>query len=286
MRTETQWTDVAAAAGELAGNWKDFDSFGWYSKPDDCERWAIVYTHNRDSGLLDQSNAAEIAAELAQFQSSGDIKEEDHNHWACGWIKGYALRVYDENETLTPVFQAYCGLMARLADYPILDEEDYSLREHEAALEYIEQARPRCLEGEPLPEHWPAEVFSWLWDHEQRECENPDDTGAAPSDESIMRAIADLWPRCVVSSAVYELCGDDFTYPESIHDTPIVYVTASGEQWCQECSQAELDSFIESPIRFMGGLPVGSIWHAAGPVIVCALCGTPVKSGCGSKGEQ
>ena len=52
--------ELKDAAKHAAGNWKNFKCFVWYrdrelTKPED---WSVVYTHNRDSGLLDQSNAA------------------------------------------------------------------------------------------------------------------------------------------------------------------------------------------------------------------------------------
>jgi len=52
--------DLETAAREARGNWQKFDCFGWHDRPEDCEEWAIVYTHNRDSDLLDQSNADAI----------------------------------------------------------------------------------------------------------------------------------------------------------------------------------------------------------------------------------
>jgi hypothetical protein len=40
------------AAKEAAGNWQRFESFVWFrdEEVDDPDNWAIVYTHNRDSG--------------------------------------------------------------------------------------------------------------------------------------------------------------------------------------------------------------------------------------------
>lgn len=51
------------AAREAAGNWKRFDCFCWdrLHDIDDPDDWTIIYTHNRDSRLLDQSNADAIA---------------------------------------------------------------------------------------------------------------------------------------------------------------------------------------------------------------------------------
>ncbi len=44
--------DIEAAAKQAAGNWQRFDSFVWFRDRDldDADQWAIVYTHNRDSG--------------------------------------------------------------------------------------------------------------------------------------------------------------------------------------------------------------------------------------------
>ena len=51
------------AAKEAAGNWQRWTCFVWDRERDldDADNWAIIYTHNRDSGLLDQSNADAIA---------------------------------------------------------------------------------------------------------------------------------------------------------------------------------------------------------------------------------
>lgn len=51
--------DIEEAAQKAAGNWQRFSSFIWWRERDiaDADQWGIIYTHNRDSGLLDQSNA-------------------------------------------------------------------------------------------------------------------------------------------------------------------------------------------------------------------------------------
>ena len=54
---------IEDAAREAAGNWQRFTCFVWDRARDldDPDDWAIIYTHNRDSGLLDLSNADAIA---------------------------------------------------------------------------------------------------------------------------------------------------------------------------------------------------------------------------------
>ena len=77
---------------------RDFNCFCWYRKtdidrPDD---WAIFYTHHRDSGLLDQSNAEVIAEAMEKFTEGDDpdVVFESHFHWACGHVDGFSVRVY------------------------------------------------------------------------------------------------------------------------------------------------------------------------------------------------
>ena len=86
------------AAKEAAGNWQKFESFCWYreSEIEDPDNWAIIYTSNRDSGLLDQSNAEAIAEAMEPFSETDDpdVVFESHNHWACGHVDGFSIRVY------------------------------------------------------------------------------------------------------------------------------------------------------------------------------------------------
>jgi hypothetical protein len=109
-----------------AGNWRKFDSFAWLDRPDNADEYCIVYTCNRDSGLIDKSNAAIIAKALEPFVDSGEARPEHHGHWACGWVDGWAIKVGSAAE------QVYLELAERMADYPILDESHYSDLEHEA----------------------------------------------------------------------------------------------------------------------------------------------------------
>ena len=130
--------DLDAAAKAAAGNWKHFECFAGIGGDDmpDADNWAIIYTHNRDSGLLDQSNADAIEEALEPF-TRATIPTWCPNiidHWACGWVDGYSIRVYPPGPDHQGV-RAYHELAQRLADYPVLDEEDYSRREYEATLE-------------------------------------------------------------------------------------------------------------------------------------------------------
>lgn len=183
------------AAREAAGNWRRFSCFVWFRERDipDPENWALIYTHNRDSGLLDQSNSAQIAEALEPFTEGDDpdVVMESHDHWAVGHVDGFSVRVYRDGQ-VTDAFRAYHDLAERLAEYPILDEEDYGKREYEATVENIADAAWRVKHEYVLPEGWEGEVYSWLSDHRQRAIENRDDQGGYPEEQDLRAAFAAL----------------------------------------------------------------------------------------------
>ena len=179
------------AAKEAAGNWQSWTCFVWDRERDldDPDNWAIIYTHNRDSGLLDQSNADAIAKAMEPFTDSDDpdVVMESHSHWAVGHVDGFSIRVYRDGE-ITEAFKTYHELSEQLADYPILDEEDYSERELEATLENINDAAWRVKDEYTLPEGWESEVYSWLSDHRSGSVENRDDQGGYPEEDDLRAA--------------------------------------------------------------------------------------------------
>ena len=181
------------AAKEAAGNWRKFDCFCWHRARDldDPENWCIVYSHNRDSGLLDESNAAAIEATMEPFLEGEDLCPEHHHHWACGWIDGYSIRVFRDGQ-ITEAFRKYHELAERLDNYPLLDEEDYSSRECEATLANIPDAAWKLKNEYELPEGWESEVFSWFWENDQSAVENRDDQGGYPSEDQLRAAFEAL----------------------------------------------------------------------------------------------
>ena len=187
--------DIEEAAKKAAGNWQNFRSFVWWrdSELADADQWAILYTHHRDSGLLDQSNAAFIAKAMAPFTEGDDpdVVAEDHHHWAVGSISGYSIRVFKDGE-ITEAFKTYHELAEAMDQYPILDESDYSNREYEATVENIVDAAWRLKNEFDLPDGWEYEVYSWLSDHHSGEVENVSDQGGYPNEGALREAFAAL----------------------------------------------------------------------------------------------
>jgi hypothetical protein len=186
---------IEEAAQAAAGNWGKFECFCWYRSDEleDADNWGIFYTHNRDSGLLAQSNAAGIAKALKPFADADepDVVFESHNHWAVGHVDGFSILVY-RNGQITAAFRAYHELTEQLADYPILDEEDYSRREYEATLENIGQAAWSLKQEFNLPSDWESDVYSWLSDNRDSAIENRDDQGGWPEEADLKAALAAL----------------------------------------------------------------------------------------------
>ena len=189
---ELELDDAAHAA---AGNYEKFSCFAWFrrselKKPED---WAVIYTHNRDSGLLDQSNASVIAKTMMSFTEGDDpnVVFESHHHWACGHIDGFSVRVFKRGR-ITKAFRVYHELAERMADYPILDESDYSERESNATYENIGEAAWRLKQEFDLPEEWQSEVYSWLSDHRDHAIDNSDDQGGYPNDDDLEAAFGAL----------------------------------------------------------------------------------------------
>ena len=108
------------------------------------------------------------------------------------WLLSIELYVYRRDGEITDAFKAYHELCERLADYPILNEEDYSRREYEATLENITDSAWQLKNEYELPDGWEPEVFSWFWDHNQSAVENKDEQGGYPSEDDLRAAFAAL----------------------------------------------------------------------------------------------
>jgi len=193
-KKQIDWSDIEAAAKEMAGNWRKFNCFAWHRgcKLEDAENWAIHYTSNRDSGLLEQSNEAEINKRLHPFSEGADpdLVFEQHSHWACGYLDGFSIRVYGPDGSITPAFGEFCRIKEALEDYPVLNEEDYSDREYEATLENY---ACEMWNVKDLPDGWESEVYTWFSDHSHdRYTENADDQGGWAPKEKILEALRAL----------------------------------------------------------------------------------------------
>jgi hypothetical protein len=187
------WADAVEAARDHAGNWRRFTSFGWHERPDDEDNWAIVYTHNRDSDLLAQSNALAIRRIMAPHLEGDapDAYSERHGHWACGWVDGYSIRCLDASGQPTAAWQAWCEIQESLEHYPSLDDERLSELESEATYANVAEAGRRFVR-DGAPDDWADRVYSWLSENNERALYPRDGFGGYPSDDDVCEALEAL----------------------------------------------------------------------------------------------
>lgn len=189
------WNDVEAAAKEMAGNWQHFDSFAWHRVYDleDADQWALIYTSNRDSGLLARSNEEAINKLLEQYADGDDpdLVFETHSHWAVGHVSGFSVRVFRPDGTITDAFREVCAIQERLDDYPVLDESEYSKRELEATLENYRSEIGHYRSD--LRDGWESELYQHFSDTNQyRYIESRDDQGGWAPRAALVEALIEM----------------------------------------------------------------------------------------------
>lgn len=97
------------------------------------------FGQSRDSECLEESNFATVRAKLAKLPAfvppAGDTDNEAESrfvvresHWAVGWVEWIAIHESDE-----AALRLCDDLRESADDYPVLNEEDFSEREQEAA---------------------------------------------------------------------------------------------------------------------------------------------------------
>jgi hypothetical protein len=191
----TEDEQIEKLAKELVGNWRKFNSFAWHDKPDDAYNWCIIYTKNRDSGLLDQSNHDVIEKALEAYngwhKDGEDCQAESHNHWAVGHVDGFSIRVYKYGNQITEAFKVYARLAIKLEDYPILDEEDYYIKEYKETLDNINQSA-RGMVISNVPDGWESECYSWFSDNLQGAIESVGDQGGYPDKQDMIECLKAL----------------------------------------------------------------------------------------------
>ena len=180
-----------------AGNWQEFEYFEWQGRPADAERWTVYHTRHRDSGLSDQSNAAQLAQALDGFDD--DVSFQRFDHWQFGWVDVAAVRVFGPDGEHSEAYAALCDLLLRLKDQPILDETDHSQRVYEATTENVREAAKlhSRVVIERLPDDFPPLMFDWFWMHNDRAVENTDDQGGYPNDAQVAECVRALWPSAL-----------------------------------------------------------------------------------------
>lgn len=132
----------------------------------------LIYSKNRDSSLLEQSNFDCILAELEQYDDPENpaVYTFTASHWACGWIEYIIVNETDNEKLLTVAGEIVCAL----SDYPVFSEDHYSEVQHDAICDHWENASisermDLCKDCEisifsARSECIPSEAQQWLMD--------------------------------------------------------------------------------------------------------------------------
>lgn len=171
--------------------------FGSHGDDDLFVTWSLgPLMRHRDSSLLDESNADALIKHLESDPTLADdwcVKR--CSHWAVGWVDHLSFRAVEADGAPTRIFRVLMEWNALLSNYPVADDEDFSRREYAATIANIESEGER-LTSTDAPKDWPAKVFSWLWDNDQREVEAVDGGGGYSSREAITAALTALGFAC------------------------------------------------------------------------------------------
>lgn len=167
--------------------------------------WVLTFGRHRDSDLLEISNFETIEKQFEEkYEKNDDFRIEGSSHWAVGWTDQMMVRALQCNcedwekaditthpdsrskglrlwrchtcgldfgiERVRQIFYDCLEIKNQLDDYPVLDEEDWSRREYEELMEYLEDevsAIVRRYEGDTIEEDYEPDmgkVFSYLFE--------------------------------------------------------------------------------------------------------------------------
>lgn len=165
--------------------------------------WARVFARSRDSDTLAISNYEAVLTHFAEnYELDDDYRVENSSHWAVGWVDEILVRALQCNctswtdadiwphpdreskgvklfrchscetemgaDSVRQIFIDAWDFAEKLKDYPVLDEEDYSKREHEEIIEYIEgaifRATPEEIRDDDSWEPNAQDIATYLFD--------------------------------------------------------------------------------------------------------------------------
>lgn len=185
--TEKIKTEAEARITLEPFRWRSSSNYGGQ----DLSDYFCVLGRTRDSGLLETSNWEVGQTEFKEFDTGWEVF--GFNHWGVGWID--ELMVHEDAPEAVLILAA--NIRGQLEAYPILDEEDHSRREYEAAVENITEAysslkRLDVYDG-TLSTRADVKVIeqlvTWFCENRPDGMSSSDDSGFYPSDEELTEAL-------------------------------------------------------------------------------------------------
>ena len=109
----------------VVANPSGLDSLSNYIGETEFSDFEVLLTRSRDSDLLTESNF-QTALEMLGGESESVVINR-FGHWACGWWESLSVKPN------TPQYDIAKQIEANLADYPVLDDQDFYEKESEEA---------------------------------------------------------------------------------------------------------------------------------------------------------
>jgi hypothetical protein len=111
----------------------DLESHKWQTSNnyigEDYSNYYVIYSHNRDSSIFEESNYQSIINFLTE--KNCQFEQIRFTNWLVGWHESIMI---EESQIESLIIAS--DILDQLNNYPIFDEEDYSNRIIEKALEY------------------------------------------------------------------------------------------------------------------------------------------------------
>lgn len=172
------------------------DDFGYWGNEEMFTTWGFTgIDRTRDSTILDISNFEVITKDLIE-KYPNDFRIENYGHWLCGWVDRLCCRVIKNQgeineENITKAFHAAMEWHEKLSDYPVASENDYSEREYEAAIEFIQDLPNSILDlVDPSIDGWSEKIFHELVHN--MDVDFIPDSESYPTDDELITAIYNM----------------------------------------------------------------------------------------------
>jgi len=112
---------------------KDLKPYKWVYESnymgEDYSNYYVIYTHHRDSNIFETSNYESIREYLKE--KNAVFEEITFTNWLVGWHESIMIEESQIDSLLIAI-----DIIKQLEGYPIFDEDDFSNRTIEKALEY------------------------------------------------------------------------------------------------------------------------------------------------------
>lgn len=139
-----QFETVEDAAEDMAGNWKNWSSFVLFGNVPHEDEVMLGYTIGPQSGMVDEANHLTLERALAPYMGLLDDPSKTADRYGASLhgdrdaLKGFMIRVYDDNGNITDAFKAAFALSREvgLGEYAI-NEADFDTVNRRHMLRYV-----------------------------------------------------------------------------------------------------------------------------------------------------